>query len=136
MQALLEIYAIKQSEREKIMEFFKDLTDPYTLAKLCAVCSVASYAITEVSKPFTKYFCKDLDLRKGIVRLLACLLGAIAGYEMTRKTFGAWVGFGCGALNAYIVSLIKTKLKKLSNTDSADVKIPSQKKAKDEETDT
>jgi len=112
------------------MEIFKDLTDPYTLAKLCAVCSVASYAITEVAKPFTKYFSKNLDLRKGIVRLLACLLGAIAGYEMTRKTFGAWVGFGCGALNAYVVSLIKSKLKKLTD-ESANTK-DSKKQASEE----
>jgi len=79
------------------------------LTILFVVCSIVSYAITEIFKPLTKYYIPNSDLRIFAIRLLSCFVGALAGYSLSKTAMGFWVGFGSGSTNTYVVDYLKNK---------------------------
>lgn len=87
-----------------------DITIPSHMALFFVVCCVITYSMTEIVKPLSRVLLKNKDLRSFAVRLSSCILGACAGYQISQKNLGAWLGFASGALNATIVSIIKKKL--------------------------
>jgi hypothetical protein len=74
------------------------------------ICGVISFAATELAKPFTRLVLTNKDARVLSVRLIACFVGAVAGYSLNESWIGFWVGFAAGALNAGIVGYLKLKL--------------------------
>ena len=96
-------------------DFIKNLHDPTHLAIFFCVCSFVTYAVTEIIKPFARKKIKSKNIRSSVVRLLACLIGALAGYQISKVSFGMWIGFSSGATNATVIALLKSKLKSMED---------------------
>jgi len=77
--------------------------------QLAIICSLVSFGITQVVKPFWK---KDLGKEKaaGLTRLVAIVTGGVVGYTLTFALIDLWLGMGVGGMNALAVKLLKRKL--------------------------
>jgi hypothetical protein len=76
------------------------------------VCSIVTYAITEIVKPLAKHFIANPDLKAFTIRFISCAVGAFAGYSLHKDSMGFWIGFGSGSTNTYIVEYVKKRLEK------------------------
>lgn len=91
---------------------------------LFLICGVISFAATELMKPLTRLMFSSRDARVFVVRLIACIVGAIAGYSLQAAIVSLWVGFAAGVLNASVIGYLKLRL----NIDSVSADTPQQKK--------
>ena len=82
---------------------------------LVVVAAIVSYTITEVFKPFIFKTCKDKS--DAITRLFSVLIGAVVGYTLSYDILDLWLGASAGALNAYIVKVVKSKIKSTLGVD-------------------
>jgi|13_taG_2_1085334.scaffolds.fasta_scaffold00118_17 hypothetical protein len=87
------------------MQYFNDHQ-----IQLAIICSLASFAVTQIVKPFIKE-CTDKDKAAALVRLSAVLTGALCGFTLTYAVFDLWLGAGVGGINALIVRVLKERLK-------------------------
>jgi hypothetical protein len=76
---------------------------------LLVVASAVSYALTQILKPFIWVTAKDKA--KAIIRLCAVICGAIVGYSLHQTILDLWIGASAGAMNAFLIALVKKKAK-------------------------
>ena len=120
LYAIAIILKFKVKRREVSMEdFIKNLHEPTNLAVFFCICSFVAYAVTEIVKPFARKKIKSKNLRTSAVRLLACIVGGLAGYQISKVSFGMWIGFSSGATNATVIALLKARLKSVENEKNA-----------------
>ena len=92
---------------------------------LVVVAAIVSYAITEVVKPFIFKTCKEKS--EAVTRLVSVIIGGIVGYTLSYEILDLWLGASAGALNAYIVKIVKSKIKStigVDKTPNADTEQP------------
>jgi uncharacterized membrane protein len=76
---------------------------------LIVVAAIVSYAVTEIVKPFIFKTCAEKS--EAVIRLFAVITGAIVGYSLSNDILDLWLGASAGALNAYVIKIIKSKIK-------------------------
>jgi len=86
---------------------------------LVVVAAIVSYAITEVVKPFIFKTCKEKS--EAVTRLVSVITGAIVGYSLSNEILDLWLGASAGALNAYIVKVVKSKIKSTIGVDKTPI---------------
>lgn len=84
--------------------------------QLAIVCSLVSFAITQIVKPFLKGMTSK-DKASALTRLSAVSVGALCGYTLTYAIFDLWLGAGVGGMNALIVKVLKARLKAQHSVD-------------------
>lgn len=92
---------------------------------LILVAAIVSYGITEVIKPFIFKTCKEKS--EAVTRLVSVIIGGIVGYTLSYEILDLWLGASAGALNAYIVKIVKSKIKStigVDKTPNADTEQP------------
>lgn len=89
------------------MPQYNEIHNMYTIAVFFVLCSIASYSLTEVVKPLFKIYVVKQDLRIFLIRMFACIIGAIAGYTLSHTITGFWIGLSSGPTNAFVVDTIK-----------------------------
>ncbi len=82
---------------------------------LVVVAAIVSYSITEVFKPFIFKTCKEKS--DAITRVFSVIIGGIVGYTLSYDTLDLWLGASAGALNSYIVKIVKSKIKSTVGVD-------------------
>jgi ammonia channel protein AmtB len=82
---------------------------------LVVVAAIVSYAVTEVVKPFIFKTCKEKS--EAVTRLVSVIIGGIVGYTLSYEILDLWLGASAGALNAYIVKIVKSKIKSTIGVD-------------------
>lgn len=77
--------------------------------QLAIVCSLVSFGLTQVVKPFWK---KDMakDKAAALTRLVAIVAGGVVGYTLTYTVIDLWLGMGVGSINTIAMKLVKKKL--------------------------
>ena len=96
------------------------LSSIYNIVFFFCICSLITYGITEIAKPLLKIKIKDLSLKTFYIRLIACISGAIAGYTLVNSSLGFWVGFSSGAVNNFVVAIMKQKVEDYVDSDDDD----------------
>lgn len=79
--------------------------------QLAIVCSLISFAVTQIVKPFIKDKFEDKDKAAALTRLAAVITGGVCGYTLTYALFDLWLGAGVGGVNTLAMRLIKDRLK-------------------------
>jgi len=79
------------------------------------VAAIVSYAVTEIVKPFIFKTCAEKS--EAAIRLFAVITGAIVGYSLSNDILDLWLGASAGALNAYVIKIIKSKIKSTVGLD-------------------
>ena len=82
---------------------------------LIVVAAIVSYGITEVVKPFIALTCKEKS--EAVTRLVSVIIGGIVGYTLSYEILDLWLGASAGALNVYIVKVVKSKIKSTLGVD-------------------
>lgn len=82
--------------------------------QLAIICSLISFAITQIVKPFLKDKF-DKDKASALTRLSAVVIGGICGFTLTYTLADMWLGAGVGGVNALIVRVLKARLKEKNN---------------------
>lgn len=79
------------------------------MMKALALCAVATWGITEASKPLVKKWIADA-WKRAAIRLSALLIGGAFGFALAPTAEGALTGFAGASLSAVIVTAIKARL--------------------------
>lgn len=93
-----------------------------SLSIFFAICSAITFAVTEVIKPLTRVLFKNRDLRTFIVRICACIIGAIAGFQLADSLLGMWLGFASGILNSLVIAYIQLRFSATTPTSQENKK--------------
>jgi hypothetical protein len=85
------------------------------------ICSAITFAATEIIKPITKVMFQNKDVRTFVIRLFACLVGGLAGFQLADTFLGMWLGFASGVLNSIVIAYIQIKYSThILNSDKKD----------------
>jgi len=87
----------------------------YVLSIFFSVCSIVSYAVTEIFKPVAKLYIENADLRAFCIRLVSCIVGAFVGFTLAENMLSIWVGFASGSMNTYVVDALRKYIDKKTN---------------------
>lgn len=82
--------------------------------QLAIMCSLISFAVTHIVKPFIKDRLTK-DKAAALTRLAAVITGGVCGYTLTFTLADMWLGAGVGGVNALIVRVLKARLKVQNN---------------------
>lgn len=93
-----------------IMQYFNEHQ-----IQLAIICSLVSFAVTHILKPFLKDRFND-EKSCALTRLAAVFVGAVCGYTLTFAVIDLWLGAGVGGINTVIVKVVKDRLKAQSKT--------------------
>jgi len=93
------------------------LSNIYNIVFFFCISSLITYAITEIAKPLLKSKIKDASLKTFYVRLIACISGGASGYTLVPNSLGFWIGFSSGAINSFVVAIIKHKVEDYVDLD-------------------
>jgi hypothetical protein len=111
----------------KVMEI-RDLEIHNGHYYIVVVASAISFAVTQIVKPFIKTTCDDKA--DAITRIFAVAAGATVGWTMSYDIVDLWLGAAAGALNAFIVKLVKKKAQ--SSLGVSETPVPESKPKSDD----
>jgi hypothetical protein len=78
--------------------------------QLAVICSLISFAVTHIIKPFIKGRI-ERDKAAALIRLAAVIMGGVCGFTLSYNIADLWLGAGVGGVNALIVRVVKARLK-------------------------
>lgn len=101
-----------------------DLGPIMSIFILMGIAGVASFGITEVAKRFYKSYLSHTPAAdceawwwSPLLRVVALLIGAGAGWLLMNNIIGIGLGIAAGTLNTTMVAVVKSKLKKIAPED-------------------
>lgn len=75
---------------------------------LVCIASVLSFAVTQAVKPFIFKTCNEKA--DAVIRLVAVFVGGFVGWSLSYDVLDLWLGASAGALNAFLVKVLKKKV--------------------------
>ena len=83
---------------------------------LVCIASVLSFAVTQVVKPFIFKTCNEKA--NAVIRLVAVFVGGFVGWSLSYDILDLWLGASAGALNAFLVKVLKKKVLILTSVEA------------------
>lgn len=87
---------------------------------LVCVASVLSFAVTQAVKPFIFKTCEEKA--DAVIRLVAVFVGGFVGWSLSYDVLDLWLGASAGALNAFLVKVLKKKVLILTGVEPSEPK--------------